>query len=65
MYMLVKSPKGGEQKQAFEVLDEVFGTSEFTEGQAINSIAVGLEVDNGRAQTILSSLVRSENIGEV
>jgi hypothetical protein len=65
MYMLVTSPKSGEQKTAFEVLDEVFGTGEFTEGQGVNSIAVGLEVDDGHARTIFSSLVRNENIGEV
>ena len=65
MYMLVNSPKSGEQKEAFEVLDEVFGTGEFTDGQAINSIAVGLEVDADRAQSIFNLLVRSENIGAV
>lgn len=65
MYMLVNSPKSAEHKRAFDVLDEVFGTSEFTSGQAVNSIAVGLEVDNGRAQSIFNDLVRNENIGEV
>lgn len=65
MYMLVNSPSSGIQKQAFEVLDEVFGTGEFTEGQAINSIAVGLEIDNGQATSIFHNMVRTENIGEV
>ena len=65
MYMLLKSPSQGQQKAAFDVLDEVFGTSEFTEAQAINSIAVGVSVENGQAQTIFKSLVNSENVGEV
>ena len=65
MYMLIDSPASGMPKQAFDVLDEVFGTDEFTSAQAINSIAVGLEVDNGQATTIFNSLVRTVNIGEV
>ncbi len=65
MYMLTSSPAKGELKQAFDVLDEVFGTGEFTDGQAVNSIAVGLEVDNGQAQNIFNVLVRNENVGEV
>jgi hypothetical protein len=63
--MLTSSPAKGELKQAFDVLDEVFGTGEFTDGQAVNSIAVGLEVDNSQAQNIFNVLVRNENVGEV
>jgi len=65
MYMLINSPKSRELKQAFDVLDEVFGTDEFSEAQAINSIAVGLEVENSQAQAVFGSLKRNENIGEV
>ena len=65
MFMLIKSPNSGQLKEAFDVLDEVFGTGEFTVGQAVNSIQVGLEVETGQAQTIFSTLKRNENIGEV
>ena len=65
MFMLIKSPASGQLKEAFDVLDEVFGTGEFTEGQGVNSIQVGLEVEPGQAQTIFSTLKRNENIGEV
>jgi hypothetical protein len=65
MFMLIKSPTSGQLKEAFDVLDEVFGTGEFTEGQGVNSIQVGLEVEPGQAQTIFSTLKRNENIGEV
>ena len=65
MFMLIKSPNSGQLKEAFDVLDEVFGTGEFTEGQGINSIQVGLEIETGQAQTIFSTLKRNENIGEV
>ena len=65
MFMLIKSPASGQLKEAFDVLDEVFGTGEFTEGQGVNSIQVGLEIETGQAQTIFSTLKRNENIGEV
>ena len=65
MFMLIKSPASRQLKEAFDVLDEVFGTGEFTEGQGVNSIQVGLEVEPGQAQTIFSTLKRNENIGEV
>ena len=65
MFMLIKSPANGQLKEAFDVLDEVFGTGEFTEGQGVNSIQVGLEIETGQAQTVFSALKRNENIGEV
>ena len=65
MFMLIKSPNSGQLKEAFDVLDEVFGTGEFTEGQGVNSIQVGLEIETGQAQTVFSALKRNENIGEV
>ena len=52
-------------KHAFDVLDEVFGTDEFSEGQAINSIATGVDVPSTQAQSIFRSLVASEYVGEV
>ena len=65
MLMLINEPANGQQKEAFNVLDQVFGTSEFSEGQAINSIAVGLEVSEADATNILSTLKRTEAVGEV
>ena len=65
MFMLIKSPNSGQLKEAFDVLDEVFGTGEFTEGQGVNSIQVGLEIETGQAQSIWDNLKRNENIGEV
>ena len=65
MYMLIQSPNSGQLKEAFDVLDEVFGTGEFTEGQGTNSIQVGLEVEEGQARSIWDNLKRNENVGEV
>ena len=65
MYMLVNQPTSGPTKEAFEILDEVFGTNEFTDGQAVNALAVGLEVDNSQAQNMFNALKRQEAIGEV
>ena len=65
MYMLINEPPSGELKEAFQVLDDVFGTNEFTEAQAVNSIQVGLEVETGHAQQIFNTLKRNDNLGEV
>jgi len=65
MYMLVNSPGGGQSKEAFDALDEVFGTNEFSKGQAVNTISVAMELDNATADSLFNQMVRSENIGEV
>ena len=65
MLMLINEPANGQQKEAFNILDQVFGTSEFSEGQAVNSIAVGLEISEADASQVLSTLKRNDAVGEV
>lgn len=65
MLMLINEPANGQQKEAFNILDQVFGTSEFSEGQAVNSIAVGLEISEADATQVLSTLKRNDAVGEV
>ena len=65
MYMLVSSPKSKDQKEAFNALDEGFGTEEFTQGQAVNTIAVALEISEPQAGSMLTSLIRNNSVGEV
>lgn len=64
MYMLLDEPSGGESKEAFDVLDETFGSGEFTEGQAISAINIALETELAKAQSLFNKLVRGDYIGE-
>lgn len=64
MYVLLDEPSGGELKEAFEVLDETFGSGGFTSGQAISAISVALEVSSSKAQSLLKNLISKEYIGE-
>lgn len=57
MYTLVDEPKGGVLADAFDALDDAFGTEEFSEGQAISAIALDLEVEDDRAAELLKNLV--------
>lgn len=64
MYILLDEPSGGNIKEAFEVLDETFGSGEFTDGQAISAINVALEVGASKAQSMFNSLVAGKYVGE-
>jgi len=57
MYILVDEPKGGQLAEAFNALDDSFGTAEFSEGQAVSAISLGMEVDDSRAVELLKNLV--------
>ena len=58
MYTLVDEPKGGTLGEAFETLDDAFGTGEFSEGQGVSAIALGMSVDDSRASELLKNLVQ-------
>jgi len=58
MYTLVDEPKEGKLQDAFNVLDDSFGTGEFSEGQGVSAIALGMEVDDSRAAELLRNLVQ-------
>ncbi len=64
MYILLNEPPGGETKEAFEVLDETFGSGGFTAGQAANAIGIALEVDSSKAQGLLNKLIAGDYLGE-
>jgi len=64
MYVLLNEPSGGDSKEAFEVLDETFGSGEFTSGQAVSAINVALEVGTSKAQSLFNKLVADDYIGE-
>lgn len=57
MYQLVDEPKGETLKKAFDTLDEAFGTGEFSEGQGVSAIALGMGSDDPRASELLRNLV--------
>ena len=64
MYMLVSEPKGGDLHEAFDALDDAFGTEEFSESQGVSAIALGMEVDDSRASSLLKNLVQRGCVGE-
>ena len=65
MYQLVDEPKGGTLGEAFEALDDAFGTGEFSEGQGVSAIALGMSVDDSRASELLRNLVARGCVEEV
>lgn len=65
MYTLVDEPKGGALADAFNVLDDAFGTDEFSEGQGVSAIALGMEVSDPRAAELLKNLVARGCVEEV
>lgn len=64
MYILLDEPNGGDSKEAFEVLDETFGSGEFTSGQAIGAINIALETGPTKAQSLFNKLVANGCVGE-
>ena len=64
MYQLVDEPKGGTLQEAFSALDDAFGTSEFSEGQGVSAIALGMDVDDSRASELFKNLVKRECVEE-
>jgi hypothetical protein len=66
MYILADKPKkSGTLSDAFDAIDEAFGTGEFSEDQAVSAIALGLSVPNERATQLLKDLVQQEFVTEV
>jgi len=65
MYILTDEPSGGLRKEAFDALDNAFGTGEFNQGQAITVIAnEGLGGTMG-AESLLRDLVSGGFVTEV
>lgn len=66
MYILVDEPKsGGALSDAFNAIDDAFGTDEFSEGQGISAIALSMEVSDTRASELLKNLVARGCVEEV
>ena len=64
MYILVNEPAGGIRKEAFDALDNAFGTGEFSQGQAVTVLA-NAELGNATsAESLLRDLVNNECIAE-
>ena len=65
MYQLIEEPKGETLGEAFQALDDAFGTGEFSEGQGVSAIALGMDVDDSRASELLRNLVARGCVEEV
>ena len=63
MYILTNEPAGGLGKEAFDALDNAFGTGEFSQGQAITVLANALESSN--AESLLRELVSGGYVTEI
>jgi hypothetical protein len=62
MYILTQEPTSGQRLEAFNALDDAFGTESFTQGQAITVIENALGEDGTR---IFQDLVNSGCVSEV
>lgn len=61
-YILTDEPPGGQRLDAFQALDDAFGTSEFSQGQALTVIGNSLETPN--SGSLFNDLLRGEYITE-
>lgn len=57
MYILTNEPTGSLRKEAFEALDNAFGTGEFSQGQAITVLANASLGDTTSAESLFKELV--------
>lgn len=62
MYILTGTP--GSQNDAFDTLEEVFGSSEFSADDAIEALEEVLEMDTSEAQSALKRLIRMNVLEE-
>ncbi len=62
MYILTDEPAGGLRKEAFDALDNAFGTGEFSQGQAETVLANAL---GENAESLLRDLMNSGSVTEV
>lgn len=65
MYVLNGPPTGGEVLNAYTALDEVYGTQDFEGSAAVDALQSILQIDAGKAQSLLNSLVTSGYASEV
>lgn len=62
MYILTDEPTGNLGREAFNALDDAFGTGKFSQGQAITVLA---NADLKGAESLFSDLVRGGYVTEV
>jgi len=66
MYILATEPsKDGTLSDAFDAVDNAYGTGEFAEEQAVSAIALGMTVDDTRASQLFKNLVDRGFVSEV
>ena len=63
MYVLGEPPRG--QSEAFDALENVFSSEEFTQAEALEVLEEVLDLDSSQARSALNGLVRSRAIEEV
>jgi hypothetical protein len=63
-YYLLEEPKPGtQQAQAFDAIDQAFGTDPFTKEQAVAAIANQCSCATPQAEALFNSLESNEHIG--
>ncbi len=65
MYILTNEPASGLRKEAFNALDDAFGTGEFNQGQAVTVLANADLGGTVSTESLLRDLVSSGYITEV
>jgi len=63
MYVLGNPPRTS--SEAFDALDNVFGSEEFSAGDAVTVLEEVLDLDSGRARSELNRLLRIGAVEEV
>lgn len=63
MYILTNDPPGGLRKEAFDALDDAFGTGEFSQGQAETVLANS--IDTSAPESVFRDLVSNGYVTEV
>jgi len=65
VYILADKPtKPGSLLEAFDAVDEAFGTGEFSEEQAVSAVALGMSVPDTRASQLFRDLIQQDFISE-
>ncbi len=65
MYILADKPESPRLVEAFDAVDEVHGTEEFSRADATGAIATVLGISDSEADSLFQRLVSNDNISEV
>lgn len=66
MYILASKPsKDGTLSDAFDAIDNSFGTDEFSDEQAASAIALAMSVDDRKAEQLFKNLIDRSFVSEV